>query len=918
MKDYGTRFLVQPHSPGGGGLALFWKQEIDLTVLSSCQNYIEASVTYKGKRFITHFVYGEPDHSKRKEIWEELTSKNGNRDLPWFLTGDFNDILDHGEKSGGPPRTEGSFGEFRAFISQCDLYDIPHSGNPLSWRGVRYTHLVHCRLDRAMSNGLWAETYPASRCYYLEFEGSDHRPLLSMLEPNLKKKKGIFRYDRSMKDNPAITEIVERAWNQPDRVSVEQRIACCRKEISKWNKEHHRNSQKAIKEEKQNLELAMSSSVLDQDRIVEINTNLKTAYQKEEEYWRQRSRTLWLALGDKNSGYFHAITRGRRAVNKLAIIEDVNGVSMYEEDKIVQVINSYFQDLFITRSANCIETVSQALKPCISDSVNAMLIADPSPDEIKEALFSISPDKAPGPDGFSACFFQSNWLVMGIKIIQEVQQIFASGILPKSLNEMHVRLIPKVPSPRTVAEYRPIALCNVYYKVISKILTKRLQPILPTIISENQTAFVPGRAISDNVLITHETLHYLQRSGAIKHCSMAVKTDMSKVYDRLEWGFVVAVMERLGFHPKWINWVLRCISTVSYSFLVNGAAQGRVIPERGIRQGDPLSPFIFILCGEVLSGLCMNALNNGTLAGLRVARRSPRINHLLFADDTMFFCKTSPQSCETLRTILQKYEDASGQMINLQKSSITFSRKTPQEIRQRVKSTLNIDKEGGQGKYLGLPESFGRKKKDIFSRIVDRIRQKSIHYSSRFLSNAGKVTIIKSVLATIPTYSMSCFKIPTGLCKRIQSALTRFWWDSKPGKRKMCWLAWGKLTRPKNQGGLGFREIQSFNDALLAKLSWRILTKPDCLLSRILKGKYCHEIDFLDVPISSSTSHGWRGILIGRDLLKKNLGKVIGDGKDTSMWNDPWLSLDHPTRPMGPPNLQDKDLRVSAIINDQS
>ncbi|CAA7057126.1 unnamed protein product [Microthlaspi erraticum] len=257
-------------------------------------------------------------------------------------------------------------------------------------------------------------------------------------------------------------------------------------------------------------------------------------------------------------------------------------------------------------------------------------------------------------------------------------------------------------------------------------------------------------------------------------------------------------------------------------------------------------------------------------------------------------------------------------MISLQKSSITFSNKTPQEIRARVKSSLGIQKEGGQGKYLGLPESFGRKKKNLFTMIVDRIRQRSINYSSRFLSSAGKFTMLKSVLASIPTYSMSCFKLPMGLCKRIQSALTRFWWDSKPGKRKMCWLSWEKLTRSKNQGGLGFREIQSFNDSLLAKISWRILTNPSSLLSRILKGKYCQDHDFLDVPISSSTSHGWRGILIGRGLLKSNLGKAIEDGEASSLWNDPWLSLNQPMRPLGPPAMRDKDLTVAAIINHQT
>lgn len=478
-----------------------------------------------------------------------------------------------------------------------------------------------------------------------------------------------------------------------------------------------------------------------------------------------------------------------------------------------------------------------------------------------------------------------------------------------------MRLIPKTLSPKTVSEYRPIALCNVFYKIISKILTNRLQPILPSIISETQTAFVRGRAISDNVLITHETLHYLRGLTATKHCSMAVKTDMSKAYDRLEWDFIAAVLERMGFHAKWINWILQCISTVSYSFLVNGAAQGRVLPQRGIRQGDPLSPYIFILCREVLSGLCKNAQDNGLLSGIRVSRGSPSLNHLLFADDTMFFCKTNHQSCVTLVLILQKYKEASGQMINTQKSSISFSAKTPTDIRKRVKETLGIEKDGGQGKYLGLPESFGRKKKDLFTIIVDRIRQKAVSYSARFLSSAGKLTMLKSVLSAIPTYSMSGFKLPASLCKRIQSALTRFWWDSKPGKKKMCWLSWEKLTRAKKNGGLGFREIQSYNDAFLAKLSWRILTNPSSLFARVLQGKYCKDHHFLKVPLSSSTSHGWRGIVIGRDLLVKQLGKAIGDGQSTSLWNEPWLSLNQPTQPTGPPTLLNKDLTVSSLLS---
>ena len=172
-------------------------------------------------------------------------------------------------------------------------------------------------------------------------------------------------------------------------------------------------------------------------------------------------------------------------------------------------------------------------------------------------------------------------------------------------------------------------------------MTKRLQPLLSGIISENQSAFVPGCAISDNVLITHEVLHYLKSSDAEKRCSMAVKTDMSKAYDRLEWDFIKCVLLRLGFHEKWVGLVMQCVSTVTYSFLINGSPRGKVTPSRGIRQGDPLSPYIFILCREVLSGLCNRAQAEGSLKGICVARGSPRVNHLLFADDIMFFTRAS-------------------------------------------------------------------------------------------------------------------------------------------------------------------------------------------------------------------------------------------------------------------------------------
>lgn len=228
-------------------------------------------------------------------------------------------------------------------------------------------------------------------------------------------------------------------------------------------------------------------------------------------------------MGDQNTGYFHASARKRRRANSFSVIENEAGEMVYKEGDIAKVIVSYFNSLFTSTEGERIDTVNFSLKPIISEETNQKLIAIPSALEIQEALFSIHADKAPGPDGFSASFYHSNWVEIGDEIVQEVREFFTSGVLPAGINDTHIRLIPKIASPQLVSDYRLIALCNVYYKIISKILTRRLQPVLDLVISPNQSAFVPGRAISNNVLITHEVLHTLKASKAEKDVPWRLK-----------------------------------------------------------------------------------------------------------------------------------------------------------------------------------------------------------------------------------------------------------------------------------------------------------------------------------------------------------------------------------------------------------
>lgn len=172
----------------------------------------------------------------------------------------------------------------------------------------------------------------------------------------------------------------------------------------------------------------------------------------------------------------------------------------------------------------------------------------------------------------------------------------------------------------------------------------------------------------------------------------------------------------------------------------------------------------------------------------------------------------------------------------------------------------------------------------------------------------------KSVLAPMASHTMSCFKIPQSLSSNIKSSLTRFWWDSEPGKRKISWISWDKMSKPKSKGGLGFKEITVFNDALLAKVGWRIVKNPTCLLARVLLGKYCKSESFQKVKPSSTASHGWRSVLIGRDLLFSQLGWMVGSGEAISVWSEPWLSHCDQLRPIGPAPEAHQHLKVSDLF----
>lgn len=398
-----------------------------------------------------------------------------------------------------------------------------------------------------------------------------------------------------------------------------------------------------------------------------------------------------------------------------------------------------------------------------------------------------------------------------------------------------------------------------------------------------------GRLISDNIIIASEMIHSLHTNERVSEEFMAVKTDMLKAYDRVEWSFLETLLERMGFDRVWVRWIMTCVNSVSYSVMLNGSSHGYIRPEHGLRQGDPLSPFLFILCSEALVNCLNTSAATGHLHGIQIGQQGPAVHHLLFADDSLLICKANAQEASEIISCLKRYSDASGQRINFQKSSIIFGSKVVNAVKDEVKQTLGIESEGGDGTYLGLPECFSGSKRQLLGFLREKLQGRLNGWFAKSLSQGGKEILLKSICLVLPIYVMSCFRLPKDTCAKLRSAMIKFWWSTGNNRKKIAWVSWQKLCKSKKQGGLGFKDLEKFNQALLAKQAARVFNNPESLLAQVLKQRYFKNNSFLECGLGSRPSFAWRSILHGRELLQQGLMTKIGNGVGTKVWWDRWI-----------------------------
>lgn len=526
-------------------------------------------------------------------------------------------------------------------------------------------------------------------------------------------------------------------------------------------------------------------------------------------------------------------------------------------------------------------------------------------------------NKCPGPDGFTSEFLLTAWPIIGADITSAVLSFFDTLALPRMVNSAALALIPKVANASHMHQFRPISCCNVLYKAISKLLTLRMKNVMPYLVSPNQAAFIKGRNLGDHVLLAQALCKdYHVNRGTPRIC---FKLDISKAFDTISWEFLFNLLELMGFGTRFIGWIHKCITGSMVSVKVNGALEGYFNCKSGLKQGDPLSPYLFVLAMEALTA-CLNLETGRGNFKFHSRTKDAEITHLIFADDVMLFSYGDNESVAALISALELFSSISGLHMNAAKC-LTFFGNVPSGVQDFTLAVSKFNRGSLPVSYLGLPLISGKLStadcQPLFSKIAGRFES----WSTKFMNQAGRAQLIKSVLQGLYGHWASFLFLPVSILKRIQSLINRFLWIGNsigPCFYKVCWK---HCCLRKSEGGLGFKELLTWNQCAVFLQLWRIIQeKGDSLWLRWIHKFLLKRKALWTMAVPEKCAWGLRKILNARPHFKQHISYQVGRNSSFLLWHDPWLEnrslLEHFGRRLVS-SMQSTDLAsVSTIIRD--
>lgn len=474
---------------------------------------------------------------------------------------------------------------------------------------------------------------------------------------------------------------------------------------------------------------------------------------------RQRSRQTWPKEADVNSKFFHIKANSRRRKNFIQFLNTPTGIAVSAQDKEEELFRFFKERLGTSFQRGSGINWSMLNLPSLDlEDIEE----DITEEELKATIFSMPAEKAPGPDGFIGAFYKAAWEIIKEDLLKAVISFFNRNTLQlRDLNSTFICLLPKKDDANGAEHYRPISLIHSLSKIISKLLANRLAPELPELVSPNQSAFIRKRAIHDNFLYVQNMVKFLHKS---KKQSLFFKVDIAKAFDTVCWPYLLEVMRYFGFGTRSLNWISNLLATSTSQILLNGVHGPSIAHVRGLRQGDPLLPMLFILAMEPFHRIVKAAESASLLSP--IGGRFDRFRCSLYADDVALFMKPEPNDLSALLQLLSFFAQASGLHTNVSKTEIYPIRCEGIDLTSLLANFLGLIKQF-PCRYLGLPLHFRKLRKVDFLLLIEKIGSRILGWKGRLFTSAGRKTLVQSVLSSMPTHHLIALQAPKWVLKRI-------------------------------------------------------------------------------------------------------------------------------------------------------
>ncbi|KAE8711371.1 Ethanolamine-phosphate cytidylyltransferase [Hibiscus syriacus] len=520
-------------------------------------------------------------------------------------------------------------------------------------------------------------------------------------------------------------------------------------------------------------------STLDWEQLLSSRNELWKLHRIEESIWFQLSREKWIKDGDRNTRFFHLCAVNRNRFNTISELK-VDGEVLTDPEVIKVAVSQFFKKAYNSKDFLEVENLN----------LNFDILREEQRTGLEGHLMKFMED----------FYYGRKW--------------------DHGVNHAFISLIPKKGNLECIEDYRPISLVGSLYKIISKVLARRLFSVIQDIVSPSQFAFIPGRQLLDCAFIANEGIDSWRKRG-LK--GVVFKADFQRAYDSVEWPIIFRLLRVMGFGERWVSWMICCLSTASISVLVNGSPTEEFSMGKGLRQGCSLSPLLFNLVGELLNRMLMKAADVGLFQGFTFGRSDAlSLTHLQFADDLIVFCRDSSTYILNIKRVLRTFSIMTGLHLNMSKSNL-YGINVEGEVLNEYAKEIGCAVGVLPTVYLGLPLGAKRNLEALWEPVMQSFNKKLSGWKASSLSMAGRLVLIKSVLSSLPIFFLSIFRIPSKVYRKLNSIMANFLWGEGSSKSRIHWVNWKRVCLPVEEGGLGILDLNFANRVLLGNLSFGFL-----------------------------------------------------------------------------------------------